>query len=69
MRAAVGLGYTTFAVPREILAKEYGRLCEHAARGDVRLDVETVPLERIASAWERQARSPNVKLVVTPQAV
>ena len=60
------LGYTNFAVPREVLAKEYGRLCEHAARGEIRLDVETVPLERIADAWERQARSPNVKLVVTP---
>jgi NADPH:quinone reductase len=60
------LGYTNFAVPREVLAKEYGRLCEHAARGDIRLDLERVPLERIAGAWERQARSPNVKLVVIP---
>lgn len=60
------LGYSNFAVPHEVLAKEYARLCEHAARGDIRLEVETVPLERIANAWERQARSPNVKLVVTP---
>lgn len=60
------LGYSNFAVPRDVLAAEYQRLCEHAARGDIQLDVETVPLEAIGEAWERQAASPNVKLVVTP---
>jgi NADPH2:quinone reductase len=60
------LGYSNFAVPRDVLEREYRRLVEHAVRGEIRVDVERVPLERIAEAWERQAASPNRKLVVEP---
>ena len=60
------LGYTNFAVPREVREREYTRLCRHVAAGDVRIDVESVPLDDLPTAWERQASSPNVKLVVTP---
>lgn len=60
------LGYTNFAVPRDVREREYARLCRHAAAGGVRIDVETVPLEELPSAWERQAAGAHVKLVVTP---
>jgi NADPH2:quinone reductase len=59
-------GYTNFALPREVLADLYRGLCEHAARGDIQVDVETVPLDQIADAWQRQSESPHVKLVVVP---
>lgn len=60
------LGYSNFAVPHDVFSEEYRRLCEHAARGDLQVDVEALPLERVAEAWERQALSPHAKLVLVP---
>jgi NADPH2:quinone reductase len=60
------LGYSNFAVPRDVFVAGYRRLCEHAARGEVEVDAETLPLERVAEAWERQAASPHAKLVLVP---
>jgi NADPH:quinone reductase len=59
-------GHTNFAVPPEELASEYQRLVRHAIAGEIRLEVEQVPLEEVADAWSRQARGAGVKLVVTP---
>jgi len=59
-------GYTNFAVPRNVLRDNYRELVEHAAAGRIRIDLETLPLERVREAWERQAEGPHVKLVLTP---
>ena len=37
----------------------------HAVAGDLRLDAEALPLERVGEAWERQARGEG-KLVLVP---
>lgn len=58
------LGHTNFAVPPEELAEQYRRLVGHAVAGDIRLDVEQVPLDSIADAWRRQAEGAGTKLVV-----
>jgi NADPH:quinone reductase len=58
------LGYSNFAVPRDVLEREYGRLVEAALAGDVVVDVERVPLEQVADAWGRQAEGAGKKLVV-----
>jgi NADPH2:quinone reductase len=58
------LGYSNFAVPREVLADEYRRLVEHAVAGEVEVDVEEVPFEEVAEAWRRQSESPGRKLIV-----
>lgn len=60
------LGHTNFALAPEELASQYHRLLGHAAGGEIRLDVERVPLADVAAAWERQAASPGTKLVLTP---
>jgi NADPH:quinone reductase len=60
------LGHTNFAVPRDELAEHYRRLVEHTVAGDIRFDVERVPLDGVADAWRRQAESPGTKLVVVP---
>lgn len=60
------LGYTNFAVPRDVLAAEYRALCGHASAGEIQVDTETLPLDGVAEAWERQASSPHVKLVLVP---
>jgi NADPH:quinone reductase len=59
-------GYSNFNVPKDVNDREYGRLVEHATRGDIRLDVERIPLDDVAAAWRRQAESPHRKLVLVP---
>jgi NADPH:quinone reductase len=58
-------GFTDFAVPKDVLREHYLRLVGHAAAGEIVLDVETYPFERIAEAWERQASGPGAKIVIT----
>ena len=60
------LGHTNFLVPRDELATHYRRLVGHAVAGDIRLDVERVPLDAVADAWRRQAEGAGTKLVVVP---
>ena len=60
------LGHTNFAVPADELADHYQRLVGHAIAGDIRLDVEQVPLAEVAAAWQRQAEGAGTKLVVVP---
>jgi NADPH:quinone reductase len=60
------LGYSNFAVPRDVVRDEYRRLVEHAVAGAIRVDVERVSLDNIAEAWERQAAGAHAKLVVVP---
>jgi NADPH2:quinone reductase len=60
------LGHTNFAVPSDELAAQYRRLVEHAIAGEIRLEVERVPLAEVAEAWRRQAEGAGTKLVLVP---
>jgi NADPH2:quinone reductase len=60
------LGHTNFAVLRDELAEHYRRLVEHVSAGDIRFDVERIPLGAVADAWRRQAEGAGTKLVVVP---
>jgi NADPH:quinone reductase-like Zn-dependent oxidoreductase len=60
------LGLAIFQVPIDIRRDAYRRLTEHAARGDIQVDLETVPLEDVEDAWRRQQEGPGAKLVVVP---
>jgi NADPH2:quinone reductase len=60
------LGHTNFAAPADELAEHYRRLVGHAVAGEIRLDVERVPLDAAGDAWRRQAEGPGTKLVVVP---
>jgi NADPH:quinone reductase len=59
------LGFSNFGTPRAVLNREYLRLVEHARKGEVQVDVETHPFERVAEAWLRQAEGAGAKVVVT----
>lgn len=59
-------GYSNFILPKEILDREYGRLVGHATNGDIQVQIERFPLDRIADAWAQQAASPHRKLVLIP---
>ena len=60
------LGHTNFAVPADELGEQYRRLVSHALAGEIRLDVERVPLDSVADAWRRQSEAAGTKLVVVP---
>ena len=61
------LGHTNFAVPEDELTEHYHRLVGHVAAGEIVFDVERVPLDDVASAWQRQADGTGgTKLVLVP---
>jgi NADPH2:quinone reductase len=61
------LGHTNFAASREARHAALARMWEHAAAGELQAAYEVLPLAAIGDAWERQASSPGVKLVVSPR--
>lgn len=60
------LGHTNLAAPGEVVAGAYRRMAEHAAAGRLQIEHETLPLDDVAEAWERQAAFPRRKLVMRP---
>jgi hypothetical protein len=62
-------GFSVALPPLEARREAYLRLTEHAARGDIAVELERVPLEGVSAAWERQRRGTGEsKLVVVPAA-
>jgi NADPH2:quinone reductase len=57
-------GYSNYAVPRDVLHREYAALVGHVMRGEVELEFERVPFDQVADAWRRQAAGEAGKLVV-----
>jgi NADPH:quinone reductase-like Zn-dependent oxidoreductase len=60
------LGFALPQLPFELKRDAWTRLTEEVAAGRVTIDVEEIPLDGIAEAWERQERYPHRKLVVVP---
>jgi len=65
-RALRILGHANAATPPEVKHAAFRAMCDHAAAGELQVEYEEVPLDRIADAWERQASSPHVKLILVP---
>jgi NADPH2:quinone reductase len=60
-------GHTNFLAPREVKVDAYRTMAEHAAAGRLRVDVERLALEQVATAWERlRAGAGGRKLVLVP---
>jgi len=61
------LGHTNFAVPEDELTEHYHRLVGHVTAGEIAFDVDRIPLDDVASAWQRQAEGAGgTKLVLVP---
>lgn len=60
------LGYSDFALPKDVRDAEYRRLVELATAGTIVVDLERVPLDGVAEAWRRQGEGPGAKLVIVP---
>jgi NADPH2:quinone reductase len=59
-------GHFAFGVPAEVFGEHYPRLVRHVLAGEIKLDVEPVPLADLADAWRRQAAGEAAKLVLVP---
>ena len=60
------LGHSNFKAPTEVKRAAYARMAKHGAAGELSVEVEQLPLDRVQEAWERQASSPGHKLVIVP---
>jgi NADPH:quinone reductase len=61
------IGHTVFELPLEAKAAAHRTMLEHVAAGRMHVELETVPLDQHAGAWERQrAGGVGHKLVITP---
>ena len=60
------LGHANFAAPPDVKRAAYTRMAAHGAAGELRVEVERVPLEKVGDAWARQQAGPHRKLVIVP---
>lgn len=60
------LGYTNNALNHEQKAEALKEILAHAAAGRCTVERETVPLTKVAEAWERQASIARRKLILIP---
>jgi NADPH:quinone reductase-like Zn-dependent oxidoreductase len=60
------IGHTNLLAPRSERRSAYAKLAQHAREGDVTVDLERVPLDRIADTWARLQAGASRKLVMIP---
>ena len=60
------LGHANAITPPEVKHAAFRAMCDHAAAGRLTVEYEEIPLDDVAEAWERQAASPHVKLILVP---
>lgn len=60
------LGHTNLKTPHDVIADAYARMLGHANAGELVMELEELPLDRVADAWRRQADFPGRKLVIRP---
>ncbi len=60
------MGHTNFAAPPEVKREAYAKLAGAAARGEIVVDADRIPLEQVGEAWERLAAGLHRKLVLVP---
>jgi NADPH:quinone reductase-like Zn-dependent oxidoreductase len=60
------LGYTNNALTHAQKAEALNTILAHAVAGRCTVERETLPLTRVAEAWERQAKSARCKLILIP---
>jgi 8-oxo-dGTP pyrophosphatase MutT (NUDIX family) len=59
-------GHANALTPPEVKQAAYRAMCDYAAAGRLTVEYEEIPLDDVAEAWERQAASPHVKLILVP---
>ena len=59
------MGHANFAAPPEV-KRAYRRLAAAAARGEIGVDADRIPLEQVREAWDRLVAGSHRKLVLVP---
>jgi NADPH:quinone reductase-like Zn-dependent oxidoreductase len=60
-------GFSVAHPPDDVKREGYLRLTEHAAKGDISVDVDRLALDEVATAWERQRQGAGgPKMVLVP---
>lgn len=59
------IGFATTSAGPERIREAYERMVEHVLNGTLAVAAESMPLQDVAVAWQRQRDSPNTKLVLT----
>jgi NADPH2:quinone reductase len=60
------IGHSNSYVPVEVRRAAYERMARHAAAGELRVEVESLPLSQVGDAWREQAAGPHRKIVLVP---
>lgn len=60
------IGHVNTHVPEDGRRAAYERMARHAVAGELRVEVDAVPLADVADAWGRQAAGPHRKIVLAP---
>jgi NADPH:quinone reductase-like Zn-dependent oxidoreductase len=60
------MGHTNFAAPPEVKRAAYERMAAAAAVGELDVETEGIPLERVQDAWARLEQGSHRKILVIP---
>ena len=60
------MGHTNFAAPPEVKRTAYERMAAAAAAGELEVETERIPLERVDDAWSRMEQGSHRKILVIP---
>jgi NADPH:quinone reductase-like Zn-dependent oxidoreductase len=60
------MGHSNSHASLNVRRVAFERMAAHAAAGEIAVEVERLPLSRIADAWEMQARGPHHKITLVP---
>jgi len=60
------MGHSNFGAPPDVRREAYAQLLDAAARDELGVDVEALPLERVAEAWARVQAGAHRKVVLLP---
>jgi NADPH:quinone reductase-like Zn-dependent oxidoreductase len=60
------IGHSNGHVPVDVRRAAYERMARHAAAGELKIEVEALPLSQIEDAWRKQAEGPHHKIVLVP---
>jgi NADPH:quinone reductase-like Zn-dependent oxidoreductase len=60
------MGHTNFAAPPHVKREAYASLSALAASGELKVEAESIALERVGEAWERLGAGSHRKIVLVP---
>jgi NADPH:quinone reductase-like Zn-dependent oxidoreductase len=57
-------GHISMTVPPNVTRRAYEELVTHLRKGELTVETDRLPLDKIADAWEEQGSAPHRKLVI-----